>query len=48
MTGPNDSSLAINISSVTSVKIVEYMNKPVNNKHLVCHIREIVGYKNSL
>jgi len=31
-----------------SVKIVGYKNKPVNNKHLVCHIREIVGYKNSL
>jgi len=29
MIGPNDSSLAMNMSSVTSVKMVGYMKKPI-------------------
>lgn len=33
MIGPKDSSFAINISSVTSVKIVGYMNRPEHHRN---------------
>jgi len=33
MTGPNDSSLAMNMLSVTSVKMVGYRKKPVTSQH---------------
>jgi len=36
MIGPNDSSLAMNISSVTSVKMVGYKKKPATSQqHLM-------------